>query len=64
MSKRCQFENCLKQPNFNLPTETKAIYCFEHKQENMINVISKRCKFENCIKRRVFNLSSIMIYLW
>jgi len=31
----CKFDNCTKQPAFNLPTETKALYCFEHKKEDM-----------------------------
>ena len=55
-SKRCLFDNCLKLPTFNLPTETKAVYCFEHKQENMIDVKNKRCIFDNCLKRPNFNL--------
>ena len=32
--KRCSYENCLKRPTFNLPTEKIAIYCSEHKKEN------------------------------
>ena len=56
MSKRCLFDNCMKRPNYNLPNETKAIYCSEHKKENMIDVKHKRCLFENCIKQPVFNL--------
>jgi hypothetical protein len=46
----------MKLPTFNLPTETKGTYCFEHKQENMIDVKHKRCQFENCMKRPNFNL--------
>jgi len=56
MPKKCIFENCLKQPNFNLPTETKGLYCFYHKLENMIDVKHTRCIFENCLKRPTFNL--------
>jgi hypothetical protein len=54
--KRCQYDNCNKQPAFNLQTETKGIYCFDHKLENMIAVKSKRCKYDNCIKIPSFNL--------
>lgn len=54
MTRKCQFENCMKHPTFNLPTETKRIYCFEHKQENMIDVKHKRCQFENCKELSLF----------
>ena len=30
-NKRCQHESCLKKPAFNLPTETKPLYCSEDK---------------------------------
>ena len=32
-NKRCFENNCMTIPNFNLPTEKKAIYCFEHKKK-------------------------------
>ena len=56
ISKRCIESNCNKQPVFNLPTENKAIYCSEHKKENMINVKHKRCIEPNCNKISNFNL--------
>ncbi len=43
MPKKCIEEGCIKHPTFNLPTETKAIYCNEHKKENMIDIKHKRC---------------------
>jgi hypothetical protein len=55
MVKYCNFENCKKQPTFNYENEKKAIYCFQHKKENMINVINKTCIFENCKIRPTFN---------
>ena len=58
ISKRCQFENCLKYPGFNLPTKKTGLYCFEHKKQNMINVKKKPCQFDNCTKRPNFNLPS------
>jgi hypothetical protein len=33
-SKRCIEDGSMIHPSFNLPTETKAIYCSEHKKEN------------------------------
>ena len=56
MVKKCIYENCNKIPTFNLPTETRGLYCFEHKKENMINVKHKRCIHPNCNKQPSFNL--------
>jgi hypothetical protein len=56
ISKRCAFENCSTRPTYNLSTETKALFCSEHKQENMIDVKNKRCVFENCMTQPSYNL--------
>ena len=56
MTKKCIGPNCLKHPSFNLPTETKPLFCSEHKKENMIDIVSKRCQHENCLKNPNFNL--------
>ena len=53
INKRCIETNCNKQPNYNLQTETKALYCSIHKKENMINIITKRCIETNCIKQPI-----------
>ena len=55
-SKKCIYENCPKNPSFNLPNETIGLWCSEHKKENMINVKNKKCIYENCPKRPSFNL--------
>ena len=54
--KRCAEPNCMTLPNFNLPTENKGLYCFEHKKTNMIDVKNKRCVEPNCMTRPNFNL--------
>ena len=54
----CIKEGCLKRSTFNLPTEKKALYCFEHKKENMIDVINKRCIKDGCNKIPNFNLQT------
>jgi len=56
INKRCIETNCNKQPNYNLPTEKKAIYCFAHKKENMIDIKNKRCIENNCTNRPIYNL--------
>ena len=55
-SKRCVYEGCNKHPTFNLPTETKPLFCFEHKKENMVDIKHKRCVYEGCNKQPTFNL--------
>ena len=35
LSKRCVHENCMKMPNFNYSTETKTLFCFEHKMHKL-----------------------------
>ncbi len=53
---QCIEENCLKISNFNIPTETKGLYCFSHKKENMIDIKHKKCIEKNCLKRPTYNL--------
>jgi hypothetical protein len=55
--KRCAEENCnCLNPVFNVPTETKGLYCKKHATEDMIDVKSKRCAEENCNCHPVFNV--------
>jgi len=44
-SEKCIFENCEKQPSFNYKNISKAIYCVNHKLEEMIDVRNKKCFF-------------------
>ena len=34
---------CKKIPSYNYTNETKALYCFDHKLEGMINILAPRC---------------------
>ena len=54
---KCKHENCKKQPAFNTEGEEKGAYCYAHKQEHMVNVISPRCSHEDCKTRPVYNYS-------
>jgi len=36
-----------KQPVFNIPTESKGLYCFNCKKPDMIDVKSKKTHFKN-----------------
>jgi hypothetical protein len=54
LNKRCQAEHCTKRPNFNLPNEIVALFCSEHKKENMVNVKSKNCQYKKCKELSLF----------
>ena len=58
MSKTCFQEGCLKKASFNISTETKALFCLEHKQENMIDVKHKKCIHEGCDISSCFNFAT------
>ena len=47
-SRMCQHEGCNKRSSFNLPTEIVGIYCVNHKNENMVDVVSNLCVQEGC----------------
>ena len=58
VSQLCQEGNCKVSSAFNFENEQKAIYCFQHKKENMVNIKSKPCIFENCKILPVFNFEN------
>jgi hypothetical protein len=41
-------------PTFNYPNEINALYCSQHKKENMINFRGKKCRFNKCKKDALF----------
>lgn len=47
-NKRCIHDDCNKQPLYNYLNEKKALYCNEHKLDDMIDVTHKRCKTYLC----------------
>jgi hypothetical protein len=52
----CITYGCMKLPNYNSPSQTKALYCNDHKQENMINVKCKRCIHDGCTTIPYYNI--------
>jgi hypothetical protein len=44
----CIYEDCKIRTNYNFDNEKKPLYCFTHKLDGMINIISKRCIYLNC----------------
>ena len=56
MPYKCIHEGCITHPVYNLPTETKALYCFEHKKENMISMQNNKCQSSKCKETPLFGL--------
>ena len=55
-NKRCIYEDCKKQPQYNTEGETRGLYCAEHRKDNMVNIKSKRCNYEGCKKHPYYNI--------
>jgi hypothetical protein len=51
----CIEEGCKKISTYNFFGE-KAIYCFTHKLNDMIDVKHKKCIYEGCMKRPSFGI--------
>ena len=54
-NRKCIFKNCNTRSSFNTPGEKKSIFCKEHKNEGMIDVINKKCQYEGCFTIPVYN---------
>jgi hypothetical protein len=54
--KKCKEEGCTSRPNYNLPTESKALYCAEHKKDDMISIGNKNCLHSKCKQTPIFGL--------
>lgn len=55
-SRICKEQGCTKRRLFNIKGETKAIYCFQHKKDDMVDVLNKSCIYKFCNKRPNFNI--------
>jgi hypothetical protein len=47
----CLYENCEIRPSYNYEGEKRGLYCFQHKKESMLDVVSKMCKTHLCQTR-------------
>ena len=45
---KCIEDECEKRARFNKTPETNAIYCGEHKKQDMIDVVKKKCIYPDC----------------
>lgn len=57
-AKRCKHPTCKKRPSFNHPGQSTPIYCDDHKELGMKDVVTKKhCEHsDGCDKRAVFGL--------
>ena len=53
---KCEHPDCSKQPNYNLPGETKGKFCNEHRLEGMIDIKHNKCEHPDCETRPNYNL--------
>jgi hypothetical protein len=52
---KCLEKECKRKASFNYPDETRMLYCFKHKKDNMVNLKIKKCVVEGCNKQCYFN---------
>jgi hypothetical protein len=52
---KCQFTDCNTRCSYNKISETSPMYCKQHMDDGMINVINKYCRMDECKKRPYFN---------
>jgi len=64
MGVKCKFTGCAKSATYNISTETKVLYCSEHKLDGMIDVKHKKCLEVNCNKNPYFNFIDKKIGLY
>jgi len=56
VSQICVHDGCKTRPCYNVEGETTALYCFNHKTDNMINVKDKTCVHPGCKTQPVYNV--------
>jgi len=54
--RKCAEVGCTKSPSFNYVGENRAMYCNDHKLEDMIDVKHDKCENVGCNLRPLFNI--------
>ncbi|CAN0460201.1 unnamed protein product, partial [Ectocarpus sp. 8 AP-2014] len=57
MVKECCRKGCVKRPSYGKYGSTKAEYCAQHAEDNMIDVRSKRCGHAGCTTRPSYGIN-------
>ena len=56
-AKKCEKPGCKTFPIYNMPGITPGIYCFKHKETDMVDVKSKGCEYPGCpVTNPCFNI--------
>ncbi|CAM9987660.1 unnamed protein product, partial [Laminaria digitata] len=42
-SRRCSHDSCPRRPSFNFKGSKSAMYCKEHAEDGMVDIVTKRC---------------------
>lgn len=48
---KCSNSECFIRASYNVISETKGKYCYDHREDDMIDVVSKNCINEGCNKQ-------------
>ena len=51
----CIHDGCKTRPIYNNEGETKALYCYAHKQDGMVDVENNTCIHDGCKTRPIYN---------
>ena len=57
--RRCSYEFCTTQPNFNVEGSKTAVFCRQHAKNGMVNVFCRRCSDGSCSKGPSYNFEGI-----
>ena len=53
--RRCVHPQCMKFASYNLEGSKTAVFCKQHSEDGMVNVISLRCSHVSCTRQPSFN---------
>lgn len=54
--KHCHSDSCTKRPSFNFEGSKKTMYCKEHAEQGMVNIVQKRCAHASCTRQPSYNV--------
>jgi hypothetical protein len=55
MPYKCVYEGCDTRPIYNEKGKKGGLYCVEHKEKGMVDVVNKTCAYEGCYTRPIYN---------
>ena len=55
LSKTCEYEGCMKKPNYRNPGESIIRFCVEHKQAGMVSLRDRTCEQMGCLSVADYN---------